>query len=89
MSVWSAIVVYTTVHALGLYLLRASGTWDVIFAPRRPDNGSPVADPLRSSPTGWIENHEFWDLDDEAGERPARSLGEAFWGDVDGERSAG
>ena len=62
MTVAVAVGVYVAVHAIGLYLLRASGTWRVLFA--RVLNLSPdkTPDPLQAAPRGWIENHAFWDL---------------------------
>ncbi len=81
MSVQLAVGVYLAVHALGLYLLRASGTWRVLFAPMLPLAPDKTPDPLKVAPRGWIENHSFWDLptqtdDDETPEDEEQ----VFWG---------
>lgn len=74
MSIWIAGTVWCAVHVFSLYVLRASNTWNVLFAPV-PRLAERTPDPLAASPRGWIENHEFWDLDHQA---PADD--DEFWG---------
>ncbi len=82
MTVQLAVGVFVVVHALSVYLLRASGTWTVLFArilDLRPDM---TPDPLRAAPRGWIENHSFWDLPDPRDDSPEEEDAEIlFWGD--------
>lgn len=79
MTVQLAVGVFGVVSVLSMFLLRASGTWRVLFAPfldLRPDR---TPDPLRQSPRGWIENHLFWELGDDAPEAEDDEV--AFWGE--------
>lgn len=79
MTVQLAVGVFSVVSMLSMFLLRASGTWRVLFAPfldLRPDR---TPDPLRQAPRGWIENHSFWDLGDDAAETEDDEV--AFWGE--------
>lgn len=79
MTVQMAVGVFGVVSVLSMFLLRASGTWTVLFAPfldLRPDR---TPDPLRQAPRGWIENHSFWDLADDDSE--AEDAEVAFWGE--------
>jgi hypothetical protein len=79
MTAQVAVGVFVVVHALSVYLLRASGTWSVLFAQvfdLRPDM---TPDPLRAAPRGWIENHSFWDLPDEREDTEDAEI--LFWGD--------
>lgn len=66
MTVQIAVGVYLVVHLVGVYLLRASGTWRVLFAPMLNLAPDKTPDPLRVAPRGWIENHSFWDLGSES-----------------------
>ena len=79
MTIWIAISVYAVVHLFGAYVLRASGTWAVLFAPAMR-LAVPGPDPLASSPRGWIENHEFWDLADETETVEEQVDDDPFWG---------
>ena len=79
MSVELAVGVFGVVSVLSMLLLRASGTWRVLFAPfldLRPDR---TPDPLRQAPRGWIENHSFWTLDDDVDDTEDDEV--AFWGE--------
>jgi len=79
MTVAVAVGVYLVVHALGVYLLRASGTWRVLFAPALELGPDKTPDPLQVAPRGWIENHSFWDLaSPEAA--PTDDDEQVFWG---------
>ncbi len=79
MTVEVAIGVYLIVHVLSVYLLRASGTWRVLFARILPAPDR-TPDPLRVAPRGWIENHSFWDLHPtETGDDTDAEV--IFWGD--------
>lgn len=79
MTAQLAVGVFCVVHALSVYLLRASGAWRVLFSrvfDLAPDQ---TPDPLRVAPRGWIENHSFWELsEDEADDAPDAEV--AFWG---------
>lgn len=79
MTVQVAVGVYLVVHVVGVYLLRASGTWRVLFAPVLHLSPDKTPDPLRVSPRGWIENHSFWDFGagDEADPGDTEQV---FWG---------
>ena len=57
---WVPIVCSAGILAFSVSLLRVSGVWSEIFAPLklRPKE---TFDPLVASPSGWIENHAFWD----------------------------
>lgn len=79
MTVQLAVGVFGVVSVLSMFLLRASGTWRVLFAPfldLRPDR---TPDPLRQAPRGWIENHSFWELGDDTPEAEDDEV--AFWGE--------
>lgn len=81
MSVQIALGVYLVVHALGVYMLRASGTWQVLFAGDLALQPDKTPDPLRVAPRGWIENHTFWDDFETEVEAPAQADPErVFWG---------
>ncbi len=60
MSIWVPIACSAVILIFSVSLLRASGVWTQIFAPRdlRPKD---TFDPLIAAPYGWIENHVFWD----------------------------
>ncbi len=60
MSIWVPIACSAVILVFSVSLLRASGVWTQIFAPRdlRPKD---TFDPLVAAPYGWIENHVFWD----------------------------
>ena len=60
MSIWVPIACSAVILIFSFSLLRASGVWTQIFAPRdlRPKD---TFDPLIAAPNGWIENHVFWD----------------------------
>ena len=60
MSIWVPIACSAVILIFSVSLLRASGVWTQIFAPRdlRPKD---TFDPLVAAPYGWIENHVFWD----------------------------
>jgi len=62
MSIWVPVISSVVIVAFSVSLLRISGVWGQIFAPRdlRPEE---TFDPLVAAPLGWIENHEFWDND--------------------------
>ena len=62
MSIWVPVISSVVIVAFSVTLLRISGVWGQIFAPRdlRPEE---TFDPLVAAPLGWIENHEFWDND--------------------------
>ena len=78
MSVAVAVGAYCAVHALGVYLLRASDTWKVLFSRSIDLTPDKTSDPLRAAPRGWIENHSFWDL---ANAKPESTDDEQiFWG---------
>jgi hypothetical protein len=79
MTVQLAVGVFVVVHALSVYLLRASGVWRLLFARVFDLRPEATPDPLRAAPRGWIENHSFWDL----AEPPADEADDAeiiFWG---------
>ncbi len=78
MTVEVALGVYVIVHVIGVYLLRASGAWEVLFARVLPAPDR-TPDPLRVAPRGWIENHSFWDLEPEAPDLDADAE-VIFWG---------
>ncbi len=81
MSIELAGAAYLAVHALGIYLLRASGTWRVLLAPVLPLAPDKTPDPLKVAPRGWIENHSFWDLPDGTDQTDAAEDDEqVFWG---------
>lgn len=78
MSFELAAGVYVLVHLMGVYLLRASGTWRVLFTPVFDLAPDKTPDPLRVAPRGWIENHSFWDMvPDEAEDQTEEQV---FWG---------
>lgn len=80
MTAQLAVGVFAVVHALSVYLLRASGAWQVLFTPvqdLRPDR---TPDPLRAAPRGWIENHSFWDLSEDDTEDEDTDAEVIFWG---------
>lgn len=70
--------VYAVVHALAVYLLRASGALEDLLRRDIVIDLSADPDPLAAAPQGWIENHEFWKLEvaDFDGEEES-----GFWGD--------
>ncbi len=81
MSPLLAVAVYLVVHVVSGYMLRASGTWKVLFAPVLPAAPEATPDPLRVAPRGWIENHSFWDLHpDEDEAEQAQPDEDVFWG---------
>ena len=80
MTVGVAIGVYIVVHAIGVYLLRASGTWHVLFAPVLALSPDKTPDPLQVAPRGWIENHSFWDLASPPEETHSEDAEQVFWG---------
>ncbi len=79
MPIWIAFVVFAAVQLLSLYLLRASGTWQLLFGEMADVARAPTPDPLQDSDRDWIDNHEFWelhpDIDGELADEAA-----AFWG---------
>lgn len=85
MSLQVAVGAYVVVHAMSVYLLRASGVWAILFGPVLNLMPEKSHDPLRQAPRGWIENHEFWELAEEA--PPAADAEVAFWGDRQTEAS--
>lgn len=87
MSPWLAFGVYLAVHGFGWSLLRSSGTWQVLFAADLRLDAAADPDPLAAAPRGWIENHTFWELEDEHGDADG-DMAEAFWG-VEQEADAG
>ncbi|MGI9624620.1 MAG: hypothetical protein ACR2PK_17440 [Acidimicrobiales bacterium] len=78
MSLQVAVGTYVVVHAMSVYLLRASGVWAILFGPILSLTPEKTHDPLRQAPRGWIENHAFWDLAEEA--PPEADAEVAFWG---------
>ncbi len=78
MSIELAAGVYVLVHVMGLYLLRASGTWRVLFTRVLDLAPSKTPDPLRVAPRGWIENHSFWDMAPDETEDQTEE--QVFWG---------
>ena len=81
MTIQVAFGVYLVVHALGVYMLRASGTWQVLFAASLDLQPDKTPDPLKVAPRGWIENHTFWDDFDATETTPAEDDHErVFWG---------
>ena len=64
MSLWVPLACSSVVILFCAYLLQTSGIWREIFAPMqvRPEE---TFDPLVTAPSGWIENHAFWDLHSE------------------------
>jgi hypothetical protein len=81
MSIWIASSVFATVIVFCVYVLRASGAWEVLFAPRLRFDLDRDHNPLASSPRGWIENHEFWNLvEEETDEEAEIDPAEVFWG---------
>ncbi|MCB0996712.1 MAG: hypothetical protein KDB21_16575 [Acidimicrobiales bacterium] len=79
MMVGLVVGVYVVVHALALYLLRASGALDDLVRRDIVIDLTADPDPLAAAPHGWIENHEFWKL--EQPEFDAVDDESAFWGD--------
>ena len=79
MPLWIVLAVFVAVHSLSLYLLRASGTWRVLFGEAVDLARAPADDPLQHEDREWIDNHAFWelhpDIDDDAADEAA-----AFWG---------
>ena len=74
MPLLGLLAVYGVVHLLALFVLRSSGVYSELFG---FDSVILVDDDrLRGEPGDWIENHEFWDLPDEA---PANE----FWDDTE------
>ena len=75
MSIWVPIACSAVILMFSVSLLRASGVWTQIFAPRdlRPKD---TFDPLVAAPYGWIENHVFWD---NAENQDAAAISMDFW----------
>jgi len=81
MPIWIAFVVFAAVHLLSLYLLRASGTWELLFGEHVETRSGAEADPLLDADGDWIDNHSFWTLDADPDEGPADADdATAFWG---------
>jgi hypothetical protein len=81
MWIWVAMAVFFVVSVFATYILRASGTWAILFAPKVVLEGESDHNPLASSPRGWIENHAFWDLVDDTDTDDADLDAEQeFWG---------
>jgi hypothetical protein len=80
MTVQVAVGVFVVVHALSVYLLRASGVWKVLFTHVRNLAPDVTPDPLRVAPRGWIENHAFWDLDEDDERADEDDAEVIFWG---------
>ena len=81
MSVWVALAVFAMVFLFSIFVLRVSGAWMMVFSDGPQVSAERQVNPLASSPRGWIENHEFWDLVDEtnAGDDELDAE-QAFWG---------
>ncbi len=60
MSIWIPVICSAVILVFSVSILRASGVWRLIFAPRNLQPKE-TFDPLVAAPTGWIENHVFWD----------------------------
>lgn len=60
MSIWIPVICSAVILVFSVSILRASGVWSLIFAPRNLQPKE-TFDPLVAAPTGWIENHVFWD----------------------------
>ena len=77
MSIWVPIACSAVILTFSVSLLRASGVWTQIFAPRdlRPKD---TFDPLVAAPYGWIENHVFWD-NAENENQDAADISMDFW----------
>lgn len=77
MTIGLVVGVYVVVHALGVYLLRASGALEDLLRRDIVIDLTTEPDPLAAAPNGWIENHEFWRLEPDADDDAAA----AFWGE--------
>ena len=77
MSIWVPIACSAAILIFSVSLLRVSGVWSQIFAPRNliPKE---TFDPLVAAPLGWIENHVFWDNDDNENKEEA-DISLDFW----------
>lgn len=77
MTLWIPLACSSVVILFCTYLLQTSGVWREIFAPTqvRPEE---TFDPLVRAPSGWIENHVFWDLHSEQNEEET-PLSVDFW----------
>ena len=77
MSIWVPIACSAVILIFSVSLLRVSGVWSQIFAPRnlKPKQ---TFDPLVAAPLGWIENHVFWDNDDNENKEEA-DISLDFW----------
>ena len=60
MSIWIPVICSAVILVFSVSILRASGVWRLIFAPRNLQPKE-TFDPLVAAPTGCIENHVFWD----------------------------
>ncbi len=79
MSIWVPVVCSAVILIFSVSLLRVSGVWDQIFAPRNLQPKK-TFDPLVAAPRGWIENHVFWDnIDNDTKDESGASLD--FWED--------
>lgn len=81
MSPSIAIAVFVVVHVLCGYLLRASGTWRVLFGPTLDLPVDRSVDPLTAGGRDWIDNHEFWELAADDSGTEALDDEVAFWGE--------
>lgn len=79
MPIWIPFVVFAAVHLLSVYLLRASGTWQMLFGEVIDLARAPAVDPLQDEDRDWIDNHEFWELHPDIDDLPADDAA-AFWG---------
>ena len=77
MSIWVPIACSAAILIFSVSLLRVSGVWSQIFAPRtlKPKD---TFDPLVTAPFGWIENHVFWDNADN-GNKEEADISLDFW----------
>ena len=77
MSIWVPIACSAAILIFSVSLLRVSGVWSQIFAQRnlKPKE---TFDPLVAAPLGWIENHVFWDNDDNENKEEA-DISLDFW----------
>ena len=77
MSIWVPIACSAAILIFSVSLLRVSGVWSQIIAPRnlKPKE---TFDPLVAAPLGWIENHVFWDNDDNENKEEA-DISLDFW----------
>ena len=62
MSLWIALAVFATVILFSIFVLRTSGAWVLLFSNGLRVSAERHVNPLASSPRGWIENHEFWEI---------------------------